>query len=628
MDEEGAKAALELAPPSGRWTLIRPKGNIGPSALAVILALGGLPLLLAFCRMLALPGESVSIFGLGPLRALGAALDQWVTLDWIPPADRGSILYLLLLPTGALLIAFTRLTLGVRVLGFRAILIAIGFKASGFVPSLALLLVVGLTILTIRPWIRRIGLPLYARVAVILCLSVTIMVAALLVAPWMHSDAVWGVAFFPVIIMAMLAEGIAKTLEQDDAMTAAWRAGWTIAIALVILGVDAVIAPVILQFPELILTELISILLIAEFMDLRLMESGPERLSALLAGAGWRSTPRPKIAVVRNRDSTGCVGRLGVPAPGKYGKHSVQRPVDALREQGFQVKVLEGDMTLLRELGGVLPPNASRGTPGGIVLNLATGMQGEGRFSHVPAMLEMAGIPYTGPGPIALARLADRSTLLALLAQASIPVPRWQVISDPGETVSLDFPLSVRPRFEPDAPKIVVRRRKTLRAAVREIRRHYAQPTVVEQVVHGRKIHASLLGNGALECLPLVESGETDGKTCPAPIEEAQAERLRETVRKAYAIAGCRDYARIDVRLSAFGEPVVVDIRWVDVFERRGAFVSAAAEAGYTFPALMRRIVDEAAKRYLAAASARTVAPETGADAAVVTLAERRAAAE
>jgi D-alanine-D-alanine ligase len=633
MSKHGApaapRAALELAPAGRGWGPIRRKGHIGPASLVVLAVLASLPLVLVFCRLLALPGESIPLFGLGPLRALGEVLDQWLTLDWIPPSDRGSILYLLLLPTGALLVAFTRLTLGVRVLGFRAILIAIGFKASGFVPSLSLLLVVSATILVIRPWIRRIRLPMFARVAVILCLSATIMIGALLVAPWLHSDAVWGVAFFPVIIMAMMAEGIAKTMEQDNAVTAVWRAGWTVGLAVVILAVDLVLAPIILQFPELILTELIAILFVAEFLDLRLLEEGPERLSRLVPWARPQSKFKPRIAVVRNQESPGVVGRLGTPAPAKYRKLSVQRPVDALRDQGFKVKVLEGDMTLLRALADFLPPDPRRGTPGGIVLNLATGVQGEGRLSHVPAMLEMAGIPYTGPGPVALSRLADRHALLTLLEQASVPVPRWQVITDPGETMDLEFPVSVRPRFEPDAARIVVRNRKTLRAAVREIRRHYAQPTMVEQVVRGRRIHASLLGNGSIECLPLVESGETEGsKTCPAPIDDVHAERLRETARKAYEAAGCRDYARIDVRLSTFGEPVVVEIRWVDIFERRGAFVTAAAAAGYAFPMLMRRIVDEAAKRYLAAAVARKALPAIENGSTVVPIAERRVAAE
>jgi D-alanine-D-alanine ligase len=455
------------------------------------------------------------------------------------------------------------------------------------------------------------------------------MVGALLTAPWLHSEAVWGVAFFPVIIMAMMAEGIAKTVEQDNAVTAAWRAGGTIALALVIVAADFAFAPVILQFPELILTEMIAIVFVAEFLDLRLLEEWPERLTRLVAGRRPWFASKPRIAVVRNRHSTGFVGRLGIEAPAKYRKLSVQRPVDALREQGFQVKVLEGDMTLLRALDEFLPPDPRRGTPGGIVLNLSTGVQGEGRFSHVPSMLELAGIPYTGPGPVALSRLTDRFALLTLLEQASIPVPRCRVITDLAEAVDLDFPLSVRPQFEPDAPRIVVRKRKTLRAAVREIRRHYAQPTLVEQVVHGRKIHASLLGNGTPECLPLVETPETDAeRTCPAAIDDDHAERLRDCVRKAFLAAGCRDYARIDVRLSTFGEPVVVDIRWLDIFDRRGAFVTAAAEAGYTYPALMRRIVDEAAKRYLSTATARRTKPESAKDALVVPLAERRAAAE
>ena len=367
---------------------------------------------------------------------------------------------------------------------------------------------------------------------------------------------------------------------------------------------------------------------------MRLLEAWPERLSALVAGTRpWSAAPKPKIAVVRNQGTSGVIGRLGTEAPAASRAHSVQRPVDALREQGFEVKVLEGDMTLLSTLAEYLPSDPTRGTPGGIVLNLATGLQGESRFSHVPAMLEMAGIPYTGPGPIAHSRQADRYTLLTLLEQASVRVPKCRVLADPGDPMDLGFPLSVRPRFEPDAPTIVVRNAETLRTAVAEIRRHYAQPTLVEEVVRGRSIHASILGNARLDCLPLVETAEQDETMfCPAPITESHAERLRESARKAYAAAGCRDYALIDVRLSTFGEPIVVDIRWAGILERRGVFVAAADAAGYDFQALTRRILDEAARRYVAAANARAAPPasarEAGKAPRVVPLAKRTAATE
>jgi D-alanine-D-alanine ligase len=620
-------AALDLAPPGEGPRFVRWKRRIGPLSLTLLALAACLPLVLVLCRTLALPGgESLP---LGPFRELGKLLDQWLTLDWIPPHDRPSILYLILLPTGVLLVTIARMTLGVRVLGFRAILIAFGFKASGFLPSLALMAVVVGTVVLIRPWFRRIGLPMYGRLGVILCLSSSTMVAAVLVAPWFRSEMIWNVAFFPVIIMAMMAEGIAKTLEEDNAVTAAWRAGTTILLALVIRLVDWTITPLVYRFPELIFTEVISIVFVAEFFDLRLLEEWPARLSRLVDGARPWYTAKPRIAVVRSDENDAVIGGLGAKAPAKYRRLSVQRPVDALREQGFQVKVLDGDVTLLRELQRYLPPDPARGTPGGIVLNLATGVQGEGRFGHVPAMLELAGIPYTGPGPGGHAQLADRFVLLTLLEQADVAVPRCRLVSDPSMSLDLDLPLSVRPRLEPDAGRTIARDRRRLQAAVRRVRRAYGQACVVEEVVHGRRILVSVLGNETLECLPLVEDAADGTRICPAHLDDATAERVRTCARKSFAATGCRDYARIEVRVSPFGEPIVVDVRWVDLFERRGAFVTAATEAGYTFPALMRRIVDEAAQRYLALAAAHRPAI-AGSDrtSEITSPATRRAAAD
>jgi len=633
MKDEAAPGAQEaaLAPGSaGPWKrFVRRKGHIGSLGLTVLTIVGCVPLVMAISRILALPGDqALPLVGLGPLRGLGESLNQVLTLDWVPPSDRPSILYLLLLPTGALLVALTRMTFGIRVLGLRAILISIGIRAAGLVPSLTLMAVVVTTIVVVRPWIKRARLPQYARLAIILGLSTMIMLAALMAAPWLRSEAVWSVAFFPVIIMAMLAEGIAKTLEQDNVVTAAWRAGWTIVLALFIAAIYGPVTRVTYQFPELILTQLVVVVFMAEFFDLRLLEKWPDRLSRLIAGARPWYTEKPKIAVVRNRMSQDVIGRLGPPAPSRYRKHSVQRPVDALRDQGFKVRVVEGDMTLLHELNRFLPPDPGSDSPGGIVLNLATGVQGHGRFSQVPAMLEMAGVAYTGPDPVAHAHLADRFALLTQLGLADVSVPGHVVISDPTATVDLEFPLAARPRFEPDASKIVVRDGKSLNAAVRKIRGDYAQPTVVEEIVRGREIRVSLLGNETIECLPLLEySAKESSKACPAPLDAAHAERVRECARKAYRAAGCRDYARIDIRLSRFGEPRVIDVKWADLFARRGSFVQAAEAAGYDFPTVMRRIVEEAAKRYVAGAAERAEREETG-KSSVVSLAERRAAAK
>jgi D-alanine-D-alanine ligase len=148
---------------------------------------------------------------------------------------------------------------------------------------------------------------------------------------------------------------------------------------------------------------------------------------------------------------------------------------------------------------------------------------------------------------------------------------------------------------------------------------------VVETLIRGRRINVALLGNHVLECLPLVERlPGGGGQTCPAQLDEADVNRIRAVAHKAFWAAGCRDYARIDIRLSIADEPVVIDVKSVDLFARQGAFLTAAQAAGYGFGDVTRRILTEAARRYLPS----PYQPRDSRDAgSVVSLAERRTAA-
>ena len=121
----------------------------------------------------------------------------------------------------------------------------------------------------------------------------------------------------------------------------------------------------------------------------------------------------------------------------------------------------------------------------------------------------------------------------------------------------------------------MVEDQRTLADAVLRILNHANQDAFIEELVEGREIRVSLLGNEPVECLPLLELTSTGSrKLCPAPIDQALAERIREYAYNAYFAVGCRDYARIDVRLSKpDAEPKVVEIKWADIFARSGSFV-------------------------------------------------------
>lgn len=611
-DRQSAEAGAH----AGWERLLRRKGHLSSRALLILTALACLPLLTALARVVAFPGIHVP-----GLSALGGVLNSWFSFEWVPHEDRWTITYILLLPAAALLITLARLTFGLRVLGFRAILMAIGFQEIGILPSLSLMVLVVTTILVARPSMRRIQLPFYARIGVILCIAAMIMVGSLLLGPWLRSNTLWSFAFFPVIILAMLAESIASTLARDDAWTAAWRAAWTIALALLIAFVSRIpaVREVVLLLPELILTQLVGIILISEFLDHRWFENWPTRGLRLLRQRSVQ-TARPsqftaepmKVAVVQNRWNKNVIGHLGVGALVQERTQSVQLVIDALRAQDFTVQVFEGDMSLLRDLHQFLPTNPLTGAPGGLVLNLAAGVQGRGRSCQVPAMLEMAGVAYTGPDPIAQACLLDRYALMMLLRQAGVCTPRVRLMSSKSDDLGdLRFPLVVRPRYELAAYRTIAKHRGALEAAVEHIARNYAQEALLEAPEKFPEIRVSLLGNEPIECLPLLQVEASGKKICPASLDAALSKRIRDCARTAYTAVGCRDYARVDIRLTARGRLHVIGVHTVGIFARNGSFAQSAEQAGYSFGDLMRRVVDVAWKRYDAAPPALVRAEQT-----------------
>jgi len=274
--------------------------------LALIVALGILPLLLIALRVLAIAGS-----GWPALVVAGDWLNQHLSLLWIPTADRTAILHVVQLPLAALMVAVTRLSLGVRVLGFRAILIAIGMREIGVLPSLLLIAIIAGSVVLVRPLMRRSSMPLYARVSSILSIVAATMVIGLLLGSAFDMPVLSSFAFFPVVILAMLAESIADTVARENTAMAAWRTVTTILLALLIAGISAwpPLRQLTLACPELILTQLVLVILVSEFMDWRLLED---------FRPGQRSADTPTglhIAVVRNRWSNAVLRHTGAPRP-------------------------------------------------------------------------------------------------------------------------------------------------------------------------------------------------------------------------------------------------------------------------------------------------------------------------
>src|SRR5271157_3800970 len=91
-----------------------------------------------------------------------------------------------------------------------------------------------------------------------------------------------------------------------------------------------------------------------------------------------------KVAVVHNRDGSGVINRFGQVCPEKYGEKAINAVLGALQRAGHDVLLCEGDKTLLQVLERFMPPD-HEGHPTGMVFNMAYGIQGNCRYTHVPA---------------------------------------------------------------------------------------------------------------------------------------------------------------------------------------------------------------------------------------------------
>lgn len=333
------------------------------------------------------------------------------------------------------------------------------------------------------------------------------------------------------------------------------------------------------------------------------------------------NAPR-RVAVVRNRSLIGVLFQGPRPSPERYGQRTIQRALEALSGDFEEVACLEGDRTLIDELGVFLQADGDDSRPPGIVLNLAYGVQGDGRYTHVPGMLEMAGVPYTGAGPLGHAVSLDKVTAKTLMQAAGIRTPAWRTANAPGPGIAegLTFPLIVKPRHESTSYGVrLVHDEAELNAAVAATVTVFQQQALIEQYIAGREICIGLLGNGQPQLLPAVEldfSGRElqlvtfDDKyhrrndepirLCPAPLDPDVLAAAQRAAVGTFAVCHCRDYARVDLRLDEHGRPWVLEINSMASLGAGGSYVRSAAQAGFGFGSLLKRIVEIAWARHQA----------------------------
>ena len=325
-----------------------------------------------------------------------------------------------------------------------------------------------------------------------------------------------------------------------------------------------------------------------------------------------------KIAIVYNRESKAVINLFGTLNREKYGLETIKNIKDALVAGGHQVKTFEGDKNIIKKLEEFMPSVISGERPG-LVFNLSYGIQGKGRYMHVPGILEMIGVPYVGSGPQTHAMALDKIVTKMILIQKGLPTPKFAVMDKPDSPLreQLKYPLIVKPKDEAVSFGLkIVHNEDELREGVRGIYEAFQTPTLVEEYIEGREVNVGLLGNNPPEALPPVElvfgdgpqiytyedkkslSGRTIEKVCPAPLTEEQTKKVQQLAIDTFNALDCYDSARVDFRIDKDGNPYILEVNSMASLGATGSFVFAADKIGLDYVKLMNRLIEVATERY------------------------------
>jgi D-alanine-D-alanine ligase len=316
---------------------------------------------------------------------------------------------------------------------------------------------------------------------------------------------------------------------------------------------------------------------------------------------------------------------------------TIKALVEAIRAGGHTCEFLEGNLSLVTTLQTFKPD---------ICFNICEGHFGDAREAHVPSILEMLRIPYTGSKVLTLALSLDKPMTKRVIAFHDLPTPSFQTFERIDESLAPDmaFPLFVKPSREGTGMGVsrnsIVHDENEMREQISVIIDKYKQPALVERYIEGREVTVGFVGNllspvahrlpddetarriqAGLHFFPPMEvdlSPFTDTDTvysnrlkvdladklnylCPAPISDEMNTDLNWLAAAVFRVTGALDVSRVDFRLDMHDnyKPYILEINPLPGLSPIiSDLVIEAAGEGIGHTELVNMILETALKRY------------------------------
>ena len=249
---------------------------------------------------------------------------------------------------------------------------------------------------------------------------------------------------------------------------------------------------------------------------------------------------------------------------------------------------------------------------------------------HIPALLEMLDLSYTGSSSQCLAFCYDKSLVRGIAKEMDIPVPDAFFIEPDDTSFNLPFcfPVIVKPNFGDSSFGItqqsVANDHEQLINAISMIREKlgYDKPILVEELLTGKDLSVGIIGNPltSYTVLPITEEDYSDVpaglpricgyeakwlpdspyfkiKSIPTNLAERTEKFIVECCMKLFERLECRDYSRFDWRLDAKGQPKLLEVNPNPGWCWDGHLAKMAKFGGLSYADMLQSIIQAAEQR-------------------------------
>lgn len=235
-----------------------------------------------------------------------------------------------------------------------------------------------------------------------------------------------------------------------------------------------------------------------------------------------------------------------------------------------------------------------------------------GEDGTVQGMLELAGIPYTGPGVLASALGMDKIMFKKVLQSQKIPVPKF-VVFEKGKSFKRKVlgkpPYFIKPHNQGSSVGAsIAKTKRSLRKAL-NLAFKYSDLALVEEYIKGIEVTCGVIGNKNPKPLPLVEivpkkseffdyeSKYTESgaeEIVPAKISTSLTKKVQKMALDVYKVIGCRGFSRVDFILRNGKKPIVLEINTIPGLTPMSLVPKAAKAAGISYSQLLDKIISYA----------------------------------